>query len=448
MKESIRSLIAGLLLVIVVCSSVIGANTEAPAPYQFPLKVAASHTYLVDKTNRAFLLMGDVCLPLLSKLSYDETITYLDTRKSQSFNTVLLNLLPDQAVGTLKNGKAPFLTNDLSKPNPAYYDYIYKVVQAALSRNILVGLVVNWPEGSSSTSAPSAYQKLGEYLGKRFATSTNVVWIVDENSRNRNNREFALALKKLAPRHLVAATMPTITGGTGEVTADQTWLDFGLINSYFASQKGTAIRPEVPSTEVPSTEVPYSYLVARHESLKADRKPFVMAELSTDTSAVAPRVLSRQQAYWSLMEGGMGYCYRSQVSNFPRNWKNRLKEEGVTNMTRITTIVKGFPWYLMKADTSLSFLVNGQTVWGDSSYITCNYLPNHRMAVMYIPASRELEVDLTQLEGEYFRAVWYSPRTGKRWLGGHYPTGTNQKIAPPAEQPEWDWILLIGNAPK
>ncbi|GAB3181814.1 apiosidase-like domain-containing protein [Telluribacter humicola] len=439
MKEKTRSLIAGLLLVFVVCSSVVGVNTEAPPSYQFPLKVAASQTYLIDKTNRTFLLMGDICLPILSKLTFDETITYLDTRKSQSFNTVLLNLLPDQTDGTIKNRKTPFLAGNHSKPNPAYFDYVNKIVQAAHNRNILVGLVVNWPEGDSqsTTNEQAAYQKLGEYLGKRFATSTNVFWIVDESSQNRSNREFALAVKKAAPKHLIAAMIPAYTDGTGVVTADQNWLDFGILNSYFAGQTASEASPQVP----------YSYLAARHESLKPNRKPFVMAELKVDTSAVSPTVLSRQQAYWSLLEGGMGYCYRSQVSEFPKNWKNKLKEEGILNMTRISTIVKGFPWYLMKADTSLSFLVNGQTVWGDSSYITCNYLPNRRMAVMYIPAARELEVDLTKLEGDYFREVWYSPRTGKRWLGGRYPSGTNQKVTPPADQPEWDWILIIGNSP-
>ncbi|HEV7349487.1 DUF4038 domain-containing protein [Telluribacter sp.] len=440
-------ILGGLFLGVVLNGTTQSTKQTSPVPGPFPVTVAPSQTHLLDKTNRPFLVMADVCLPLLSKLTLEETRFYLQTRKSQTFNTVLFHLFPSQPDGKNKVGKVPFLAgSDLSKPNPAYFDYVEKVVEVAASQNQLVGLVVNWPAPPGTDSLELAknkvdFKKMSEYLGQRFKAHPNIFWIVgpqpDWQQQGLQPTEFAQSLRKVAPRQLISLISPPTVGAAGD-TVGTSGLDFNLIKVYFAEKAG----PE--ATEQPEVGRPVPF----PEISRYPKRPFLLAELAGEEPPVRPALLARHLAYRSLLGGGLGYCYRSNVAHFPAGWKQKMKEEGIQNMEKLSTIVKGIPWNLMQPDTSLSFLVSGQTDWNNEGYITSSFLPNRRMAALYIPANKEIEVDLTQLEGDHFKTVWYSPRTGRRWSGAHFPASPNQKIAPPAENPDWDWVLIIGYSPE
>ena len=110
-------------------------------------------------------------------------------------------------------------------------------------------------------------------------------------------------------------------------------------------------------------------------------------------------------------------------------------------MVRFSKILQGIPWALIQPDQEIK-LVQDTT---QTSEITVATISNHRMAILYIPTAREFSLDLTKLTGNSFRAVWYSPRTGRRWTGGEFDRTDTALIVPPDKQPDWDWILLVGS---
>jgi hypothetical protein len=110
-------------------------------------------------------------------------------------------------------------------------------------------------------------------------------------------------------------------------------------------------------------------------------------------------------------------------------------------MKYLVKILKGLPWDYLEPASSLKMVTDTT----QSSEISVSALTNKRMVMMYIPTFRSFGIDLSQLTGDEFSAVWYSPRTGRRWAGGALKRTELATIAPPDPQPEWDWILLVGS---
>ncbi len=140
------------------------------------------------------------------------------------------------------------------------------------------------------------------------------------------------------------------------------------------------------------------------------------------------------------MSAAAGFCHMSTIKNFNPTWKVNITRDGAEYIHNFVKILKGIPWEYMYPETSPKLFPDSL----DQKEIGIFSLSNQRMAMMYIPTSRIVKIDLSQLNGNEFRAVWYSPRTGKRWSGGDFPISKEAFINPPDPQPEWDWILLVG----
>jgi hypothetical protein len=129
----------------------------------------------------------------------------------------------------------------------------------------------------------------------------------------------------------------------------------------------------------------------------------------------------------------------STIKNFNPTWKVNVTKDGAEYIHQLVKILKGIPWEYMQPDTP-DLLVDSL----DKAEIGIVSLSNKRMAMLYLPSSRPIRLDLKHLAGSEFSAVWYSPRTGKRWSGGSLKSSEEASVQPPDSQPEWDWILLIG----
>src|SRR5205085_9072920 len=151
--------------------------------------------------------------------------TYLNNRQQKGFNVVLVNLLEHKFATNAPrdiNGDPPFTGATFTTPNEAYFAHADYVVNGAAQRGMLVLLVPLYlgyqcgDEGwcAEVQAAPaSAMQSWGSYVGNRYKTANNIVWVVggdvDPNSQAglaTKVNTFATALQQAdGSRHLITA---------------------------------------------------------------------------------------------------------------------------------------------------------------------------------------------------------------------------------------------------
>jgi hypothetical protein len=131
-------------------------------------------------------------------------------------------------------------------------------------------------------------------------------------------------------------------------------------------------------------------------------------------------------------------------SRMPQSWVTEIDSTDSGQKDRFYSSIATIPWEMMRVDSNLIFITDKGVADAHKSL----YFANNKMVALYLPDSRSFHVDLTILNGQRFKTVWYSPRTGKKWVGGYYQSNDCQLIVPPGEDEKWNWVVLIGNSPK
>jgi hypothetical protein len=409
----------------------------------FPLKVSKNGRYLTDYYNRPFLMNADAGWTLFHKLRIEEAQTYLANRNAQHFNTVFLQLLPPEPNQTNAYGEAPFYPkDDFSAPNNKYFQYVEDVIKQAAKMQMVVALVPAWLGCCRTNWYDVQYKNgvekcrvYGSYLGNRFKKYQNVVWIMggDRDALREEHVQKAMAqgLKSAAPNHLITYHAASSHSST-DVFANEPWLDFSMVYTYFRGKQG-----------VWTPEMPQVYEVALTESKKMPRKAFILGESQYEDENVGNAEMIRRQAYWTILSGGSGHCYGSSIWEFGNNWQEKLLLPGVSQVSLFYKIFSALPWYLFRPDATDDFLVEGRGGYGSDDYGSVAVLPNYRMAVIYLPTSRTVKINVEKIKGTSIRALWISPRTNKRWIGGYFkPQGVRELTPPTLDE---DWLLLVGN---
>ena len=413
-------------------AAVFAQKKKIPVSNNFPLRIHPNGKHLTDSNGKPFLMVADVAWQLLRRLSYVDAVNYMDIRKSQSFNTFIVQLLPNLPNQKNFNKTSPFQNNkesgqpDLNQPNKPYFDYLEKVVVAAKERSMVVGIVVSRKSWNVVFDAQKedSWKEYGAYVGKRFAKHANVIWIVSEEEYQSAAQFKAIAdgLRSSTEEQLVASLStcsPTISIENAPNRSDLKFV--------------------IPDSTVSYSE--YATLANwQKNSGEISQKPFLIANSEFPKEITDQSVLIRNQAYQSIMSSAAGFCHMSTIKNFNPTWKVNITRDGSEYITHFVKILKGIPWEYMYPDSSLGLLPDSL----DQKEIGIFSLSNQRMAMLYIPVAKEIFLDLTKLRGNQFQAVWYSPRTGKRWLGSEIKSGTEARISPPDPLTVWDWILLVG----
>ncbi|MEO6285088.1 MAG: DUF4038 domain-containing protein [Dyadobacter sp.] len=405
-------------------SASFAAGNELVDP-KFPLKISPNGKHIVDSHGSPFLMVADVAWQMLRKLNYTEAVQYMDIRKSQSFNTFLVQLLPALPNQRNYNKITPFQDNDLSKPNKAYFDYFEKIIIAAKERNLVVGIVVSRKSWNAifDTQQEETWKSYGAYVGKSFAKYSNIIWIVSEE-------EYQNALQFKAISNGIRSE------SDGQILASLNTCSPTNMND--DSTNRSDLKFIIPDSTVTPSE--YAALANwQKNSAEAALRPFLIANSEFPKEITDQSVLIRNQAYQSILSSAAGFCHMSTIKNFNPTWKANITKDGAEYIHELVKILKGIPWEYMQPD-SPELLLDSL----DKAEIGIVTLSNRRMAMLYLPDSRPVKLNLSHLNGTQFGAVWYSPRTGRRWSGGDFKSTDEAVVQPPDSQPGWDWILLIG----
>jgi hypothetical protein len=428
-------------------SLILAASRQSAA---FPLRVQPGQQYLTDANHEPFLLQGDTAWSLIADLTREEVDIYLTDRHARGFNTLLVNLLEHRfARNAPANiyGEQPFLTaGDFTRPNEAYFEHADWVLSRAREHGFLVllapayigsrGRVDGWWQ-EMVASGRVALQGYGRFLGGRFRHLDNIIW-VDGGDWNPPDKNLvgglARALKEAAPEQLHTTHLAPETA-VAPFWAGEGWLDVLSVYTY--------------------GPVCTKVLEARADRLA---RPAFLIESTYENEHGAREQEIRAQAYRALLCGASGQVFgNNPIWHFGHEglypvegeWQHHLDSRGAQSMGHLFGLFSGLRWWQLEPDREGRLVVMGH---GDNErFAVAAKMPDGRLALIYIPTSRVITIDLAALSGP-LQAQWFDPSSGQRMSPMPLTAeGQNSRVtldAPGTNSAgDSDWVLILTSIP-
>jgi hypothetical protein len=427
------------------------ATDGAPSAVVYPLKVSSNGRYLVDQNSKPFLIAGDAPQSLIVNLSESSADAYFADRKAHGFNSVWINLLCNgytagRSDGTTYDGIAPFSTmGDLSTPNEAYFTRADHMIGLAAKYELNVVLDPAETGGwlgvlkSNGVTKDRAY---GHYLGNRYKSFDNIVWMSGNDFQSWRTAgddaaasAVALGIKDVDTRHIHTVELDYNTSSSSD---DSTWLPIiGLDAAY---------------TYFPT----YAQVYKSYN--RANPLPVFLVEgvyefESNAQTHQATTATLRRQEYWTNLSGGTGHLYGSHYTwTFASGWQGMLDSPGAAEIHYVNVLFAPRAWYALVPDQNHSVVTSGYGTFSamgnvdDSDYLTAARTTDGALVIAYMPTSRTIAVDMTQLRGPA-RAQWYDPSRGvyTAVAGSPLPNTGAHAFAPPGPNGDGDgdWVLVL-----
>jgi len=440
-----------------------GARSGPGAPV-FPLRVSANHRYLVDQKNVPFLIAGDSPQGLMGRLSERDAEFYFADREAQGFNTAgwidvtcAGHDYPDDVNGTTPDGLRPFSGYlpggtdyqhyDLTKPNEAYFARLDHVVKIGARHHQAIFLdpmeTIGWLATLRNNGLTAAYT-YGQYLGRRYRNFANVLWLNGNDFNNwRNSTDDALAqavakgIRSVDPDQLQTVELNVFTSSSFD---DPTWIPLIALNSTYTYSP--------------------SYMQMLHSYNQKPVAPAYLVEAHYDLEKVgeppdfgSPAVLRREE-YWIMLSGGVGQFYGNAYTwSFKAGWRSHLDTPGAAQMKIWKEFFAALPWQDLIPDQHHLILTAGFGSYGtletrvsQSDYATAAATRDGRVAVVYMPSARTININMAALRG-VTRARWFDPANGAYHDVSGSPlakTGSRQFTPPKSNHDgDGDWVLLL-----
>src|ERR1700733_823708 len=401
----------------------------------YPVTVGADHRHLADQTGAPFLVQGDAAWSLISGLRNEEAEKYLEDRSSKGFNSVIVNLIEHQFRGPVdRYGQNPFtVPGDFSTPNEKYFAHADWVIRKAGEKGIQVFLApiylgyIGTNEGwvkEVLANGPEKSREWGRYVGKRYASFNNIVWLIGGDRNPDTAREgvdaIVQGIKEFDKRHIFSAHCHPENSALDQY-AQEGWVDLNTTYTY---------------------NIVHCMLLSDHQRTPAT--PFVLIESTYEGEHNASAVQIRRQAYWAILSGATGqFMGNRPIWLFDPGWEAALNYVGSQDMTRLKELFTSRPWYQLVPDDKHEVVVDGLGEFRGLDYLAAARTTDGATVIAYMPTSREITVDMTKVAGKEAKAWWFDPRTGKSVSISTIPTVGKHKFDPPGEG---DWVLLLDDA--
>lgn len=440
-----RASARALLLIFILCF----ATSAAAQQVAFPLKYSGNRRHFVDQTGTPFLYHADTGWQIYARLTTAEAREYLTFRKGQGFTTIQtqVSMNPDHAN---RDGHKPFDGDaDFARPNEAYHDHVARIIEMADSLNLLVVMSQPWlgccaeaygnrPDKPIQRNGPEKNRAYGSYLGRKFARFKNLFWIIGGDNDPKNDRAgliaFAEGLRQTAPAHQLLTYHASPPHSSTDLFQYAEWLGFSMVYTYWRQKTADWMNSE---------QMPEAYEVALREYNKSDVMPFVLGESQyegfTGNDIGTPHHV-RRQAYWTMLSGGAGHAYGSELWSFPAHWRKVMAYPGAEQMRHVHALFSRLPWWTLVPDQRHRVVVAGYGRYTADDYVTTAVTENRKLAVSYLAERRTIAMDMTKLDGRAARAEWFDPRTGAAQAAGEFREPAVRYFTPPTDD---DWVLVV-----
>jgi hypothetical protein len=396
-----------------------------PSLARAQLRVSADGKYFTEG-GAPFFWMGSTQWAIFRSYSIADANTIVDSMKPHGFSIMATMLVggTDATVANIENQK-PWLNDDPSTPNEAYFTRVDSIVKHANDIGLLVriGMLHNSQLPYMANGKGRAYAK---WVATRYKDLPNIVWSLHGNVDNPELvamvREMAAAIQESdGGSHLISQKPDPSPKSSGQIQSEP-WLAFT------ESQTWNRI------------DLVYSMVTTDYQ--RTPPKPTVMDEGTYEAGPeygfpITP-LLVRRQAYYSYLAGGSHTYGHNDTLHATATWKASLDAPGALQLGQMKKMFLSLPeWWMLTPDPSI--LTMGGSTSGDVLYIAARHKTG-RWALVYAAAQRAFSVDMTKLGAAPVHAQWMDPRSGDRTSAGDLPnTGTHAFTTPNG----WEDALLI-----
>jgi hypothetical protein len=457
-----------------VSSGPLSATTPA-----YPLKVGATNRYLVDQHNVPFLMIGDSPQTMIANLSETEAETYIANREEYGVNTLWINLLCNFSDGCNKNattfdGVPPFtIADDLSTPNPTYFQRADRMISIAASHGMVVLLdpieTSSWLGILRANGTEKAFA-YGRYLGMRYQNFANIIWMHGndfQSWRDKNDNALVQAvargIRSLDYNHIHTVELNYLTSGSLD---DPSWAPLIELNAAY--------------TYFPT----YSQILTEYN--RPEFKPVFLLEANyefehnSNTDGGSPENLRRQE-YWTMLSGATGQVYGSAFTwRFAKGWHTNLDTPGAIQLGYMKNLFVSRKWYDLIPDQDHTVVTAGYHGFScfigrflayvgrnrafiervlprirrfspagsitSSTCTTAARTADGSVMIAYLPSPRPITVDMSKLSSRS-SARWYDPTSGVYTTASDSPLANvgNKMFIPPGKNStgDGDWVLVV-----
>ena len=431
-------------------------ETPSPTPTATPatLHVDPTGRYLIDPNGKPLLMIGESPQALIGDLTEPDAEQFLATRSAQGFNTAWINLLCDSYTGCRQDGATwdgipPFTTpGDVSTPNEVYFSHVDRILRLAAKYGFVVLLDPAETGGWLQTLVDNGVGKdraYGEYLGRRYAGFSNIVWMNgnDYQTWGPDNDAYVTAvaqgIRDTDPTALQTVELNYMSSGSLDDPAWESRIDLNASYTYDPTYV-QVLKDYNRDNFLPTLMVEASY----------------EGEHNPGTTEGTPQQLRRQE-YWSLLSGATGQIYgnhytwqficpnRDQDGNCVGGYKDQLDSPGATQMGYLVRLFSSRPWYELVPDQAHKVVTAGYGTFGNDDYVAAAATPDGRLAMAYLPSSRTVTVDLGTLSGPVV-ARWYDPANGTfTSIGSPLANNGSVSFMLPGANADGadDWVLVL-----
>lgn len=407
-----------------------------PDPPEIEMVTVSGREFM--RGDRRFVWLGDTAWDLFVRLTREEAIEYLDTRKSQGFNLIQAAAIRKGAGN--RYGEYPHNGN-VSSINPEYFDHVDFVVNAAAERGLVMGILPCWAwEQTGSVITAGNARGYGRFLGTRYRDVANIVWIFGGDAPATGQeaiwRELAAGLTEAGDRH-VRTYHPQ-----GDQTSVQ-WFDGDATLDFHMLQGGHCKRYDIR----------HALLARTHGN--SGSKPWLDGEpiyedhpicWKASQNGYSTPIDCRRDAYWALLAGAAGHTYGHHVvwcfstgdhpfgpeAGAPGHWRDMLKDTAATQMIYARQLIESRPRVEPVAATGTG-----------ENRIYIARADDGSTVMAYSPGGQTLTVDLDPISGDTAQPWWYDPRAGTATKLDHIPASGSQSFSPPSSE---DWVLVVDSA--
>ena len=414
----------------------------------YPLRVALGQHYVVDANGNPFLIQGDSPWYLSECLSASNVDYYLSNRWAQGYNSVTLDITA-QPVDDLLNqdtnfyGQHPF-TGTLPGPytnlltwNVNYFTNVDWVIQRAAHYGICVfayplydGYAAEGWYGQMAGNPATNLFQYGAFIGARYASFSNIVWIGggDYNEPNAPNgclwNQIAAGIKSKDTNHLIAAQAqrPTPASYYSQfITLNVSYPDCYSYVQSLANYQATPVMPSVC------------------------KEPYYENHPGLCSLTMIEALNCRQFNYWAVLSGDMGFFWGNENQwPFTTGWQGQMFDTASTTIPFLGQLLNTRLWYNLVPDAAHSVVIGGYGTSGTIDYVTTAREASGKTIVAYIPQDALTPtVAMTNVSGSTANAWWYNPRTGAPTLIATYATSGTETFVPPDTN---DWVLVLDDA--
>lgn len=430
-------------------------------PWEYgTLKVAEDHRHLVNG-DKPFFWLADTAWLLCQQATDEEARVFLKNRAEKGFTviqSVLIHMLPNMKQSSLA-------ANEADAREPAYWDHVEKVVQAAEACGLYMALLPCW--GSVVNSDLITEENIGEYvsfLAKRFGKYPNVIWLLGGDIRGDKYHDLyckeGRLLKELTPDKLIGYH-PFGRTSSSLWFHEESWLDFNMFQSgHRRYDQYTLGAWDDNRLDVETYFGEDNWRYVDRDLAMNPPKPTVDGEPSYELILQGLHDLSqpywrewdvRRYAYWSVFQGAMGHTYGdNSVQQMYGNslkpgsfgvrqvWKDAMHHVGAGEMGILRRLMESVDW--QKGHAANELLLSGQK----PQYDRVSVYAGEDFLFAYDYLGKAFTIDLKPYLGKKLDAYWMDPVSGVR---SYFADLTGQKQAEvkpiPRLTQDNDWVLVV-----